>query len=112
MPYGGSSSRKSRRGFTLGAPCRTIRALLDFLALPRDAFLPVVFFIGSAEFKTPMPPNVLNQGLTRWLRQHQETRVDPSAVEKAVSILDQIHRATDRKAAARAHVAAIHDRHH
>lgn len=95
---------------TLGAACRTIRALMASLDLPRDAFLPVVFFIGNATFKTPMPPNVLHQGLSQWLRQHQETRLDPSAVAKAVITLVEIHRSTDRKAAARAHVAAIHER--
>lgn len=87
-----------------------VRALMATLDLPRAAFLPVVFFIGDATFKTPMPPNVLNQGLTKWIRQHQQTRLDHSAVAKAVTTLDKIHRFTDRKAAARAHVAAIRDR--
>jgi restriction system protein len=84
-----------------------VRALMDCLDLSREAFLSVVFFIGNAEFKNPMPPNVLNQGLTRWISQHQEIRLDSSALEKSVSTLDQIHRSTDRKVAARAHVAAI-----
>ena len=53
-----------------------------------------------------IPSNVLNQGLTRWIHRHQETRLDPTALGKAFSILDQIHRSTDRKAAARANLAA------
>lgn len=87
-----------------------VRALMDCLDLPRDAFLPVVFFIGDAKFKNPMPPNVLNHGLTRWIRQHQEARLDSAVLEKAISILDQIHRSTDRKAAAHAHLTALRER--
>ena len=87
-----------------------VRALMDCLDLPRDAFLPVVFFIGDAEFKNPVPPNVLNHGLTRWFHQHQETRIDPTALEKAVTILNEINCSTDRKAAARAHLVALRER--
>lgn len=87
-----------------------VRALMDCLDLPREAFLPVVFFIGDAEFKNPVPSNVLNHGLIRWIHQHQATRLDPSALERAVSTLDQIHRSTDRKDAARAHLAALRER--
>jgi hypothetical protein len=78
--------------------------------LPRNAFLPVVFFIGDAQFKTPLPSNVLKHGLTRWLNQHQEIRLDPSALDNALAILEEIHRTTDRKAAARAHLTAIRER--
>ncbi len=87
-----------------------VHALMDCLDLPRDAFLPVVFFIGDAEFKNPVPPNVLNQGLTRWINQHQEIRLDPTAFEKAASTLDQIHRSTNRKVAARGHLVALRER--
>ena len=87
-----------------------VRALMDRLGLPRDAFLPVVFFIGDAEFKNPMPPNVVNHGLTRWILQHQEARLDSSVLEKAISILEEIQRSTDRNAAARTHLAALRER--
>ena len=87
-----------------------VRALMECLELPRDAFLQVVFFIGDAEFKNPVPSNVLNHGLIRWIHQHQQTRLDPSALENAVSILEEILRSTDRKAADRAHLAALRER--
>lgn len=87
-----------------------VRALIEQLELPRDAFVPVVFFIGESEFKTPMPANVLNKGLRAWILQHQETRLDLAAIEKAAAILREIDLATDRKAAAKAHVAAIQRR--
>ena len=87
-----------------------VRALMGCLSLPREAFLSVVFFIGSAEFKNPMPANVLNQGLSRWINQHQSTRLVPNAIENAVSILNEIHHVTDRKAVARTHTAALSER--
>jgi hypothetical protein len=87
-----------------------LRALADRLDLPRDAFLSVVFFIGDAQFKTPMPPHVLNKRLIPWILQHQQTRLDPTALEKALATLQEIDRGTDRKAAARAHMAAIRER--
>jgi hypothetical protein len=87
-----------------------VRALVECLNLPRDAFLPVVFFIGDAQFKTPMPPNVLSKGLMSWILQHQQTRLDATAVGKTLAILREIDLSTDRKAAARAHVAAIRER--
>ena len=87
-----------------------VRALSARLSLPRDAFLPLVFFIGDAQFKTPMPSHVLNKGLTTWILQHQEIRLNSIALENARATLEEIHRSTDRKAAARAHVTAIQNR--
>jgi hypothetical protein len=87
-----------------------VRALVERLGLPRNAFLPVVFFIGDAQFKTPLPPNVLNKGLVPRIRQHQDVRLDPPALENALVILEKIHRSTDHKAAARAHLTAIRSR--
>lgn len=82
-----------------------LRALAACLGLPREAFLSVVLFIGHSEFKTPMPPNVLKKGLTSWILDHQQTRVSPTALQRAVAILRDIDLSTDRKAAARDHKA-------
>ncbi len=82
-----------------------LRALAVCLGLPREAFLSVVLFIGHSEFRTPMPPNVLNKGLTSWILNHQQTRVSPTALQRAVTILRDIDHSTDRKATARDHKA-------
>jgi restriction system protein len=88
-----------------------VRALMHFLALPEDRFLPVVFFIGHSELKTPMPPNVLNHGLIPWIRRHTAPLIDPATAQKAIAQLDHLHRTTHRKSAARAHLAALRARH-
>ena len=72
--------------------------------------LPVVFFIGDAEFKTPMPANVLNHGLTRWIHQHTDPLLDADAWQIAAERLDELARATDRRSASRNHLAALETR--
>lgn len=84
-----------------------VRALMAYLGLAENRFRPVVFFVGEAEFKTEMPTNVLNRGLLPWIMNHTATLLDPSSWQQAVSRLDGLHRSTDRKAAARAHIEAI-----
>lgn len=64
-------------------------------------------FIGDTQFKTPLPGNVLNRGLLPWIRNHTTTLLDSSAVQQANARLDELHRATDRKAAARDHVKTL-----
>lgn len=84
-----------------------IRALMAFLGLPENRFRPVVFFIGEAEFKTEMPPNVINRGLLSWIRDHTATVLDPSKLEKANLSLSSLVHSTDKKEASRAHLAGI-----
>lgn len=84
-----------------------VKALKEFLGLPEDRFHPVVMFIGDTQFKTPLPGNVLNRGLLSWIRNHTTTLLDSSAVQQANARLDELHRATNRKAAARDHVKAL-----
>lgn len=47
---------------------RHVKALEELLGLPDSVIHPVVFFIGECEFKTPMPANVLNRGLSRYIQ--------------------------------------------
>ena len=87
-----------------------VKVLKQFLGLPDDRFHPVVMFIGDTQFKTPLPGNVLNRGLLPWIRNHTATLLDSSDVQQANARLDELHRATDRKAAARDHVKTLKER--
>ena len=84
-----------------------VKALKQFLGLPDDRFHPLVMFIGDTQFKTPLPGNVLNRGLLPWIKNHTATLLDPAAVHQASARFDELHRLTDRKAAARDHVKAL-----
>ena len=88
-----------------------VRALMRFLDLPEDRFHPVVLFIGDSDFKTPLPGNVLNRGLVPWIKRHGEIRLDPASTEKAIASLERLHRSTNRRIAARDHLAALGMRH-
>lgn len=80
---------------------------MAFLGLPENRFRPVVFFIGEAEFKTEMPPNVINRGLHSWIRDHTAILLDPSTIEKVNLSLSSLILSTDQKEASRAHLAGI-----
>ncbi len=87
-----------------------VQALMAYLGLPENRFRPVVFFIGEAEFKTEMPPNVLNRGLISWIESHDAVFLPPSLVENILLNLCALVDSTDKKAASRAHIAAIRER--
>ena len=84
-----------------------VRALMNLLGLPENRFHPVVVFIGDCEFKTPMPSNVLNQGLLPWMKNHETPILGPAALQRALSCLDELKRTTNRKEAARSHLQAL-----
>jgi hypothetical protein len=87
-----------------------IRALMDFLDLPESAFHSVVFFIGDSQFKTPMPPNVLNRGLRNWIETRRNPILNPDQVTRIRESLANHERSTDRKAAARQHLKDMRKR--
>lgn len=87
-----------------------VKALIKFLDLPETSFRPLVFFIGGAEFKTPMPGNVLNRGLLPWIRNHSLTVLDPATVQKANQSLGHLSDSTNRREAARSHIRALRER--
>lgn len=84
-----------------------VRALMGFLDLPESAFHSVVFFIGDCQLKTPMPPNVINSELRRWIENHRDVVLGPEQVAGARDSLANHERSTDRKAAARQHLKTM-----
>lgn len=88
-----------------------VRALMAFLDLPEESFKSLVFFIGDATFKTPMPDNVLNHGLRSWIENHQTPVFAFSETEAFCAALTQHEQTTDRRVAARQHLKALRSRH-
>lgn len=76
-------------------------ALRAVLGLPANRFQPMVFFIGGAGFKTPIPENVLTRGLRPWILSHDKAILGPTARQRAVEKLTELSRSPDRKAAMR-----------
>lgn len=81
-----------------------IRALMSFLDLTESSFHSVIFFIGDCQFKTPMPPNVLERGLRQWIENHRDTILSVEQVARIRDSLAKHEQNTDRKAAARQHL--------
>lgn len=88
-----------------------VKALMKFLDLAENQFLPVVFFIGNTQLKTAMPHNVLNNGLISWIRSHWTAKLIPPTFTQVVSQLNELERTTNRSIAAREHLAALKVRH-
>lgn len=87
-----------------------IRALMAFVDLPESAFRSVIFFIGDCQFKTPMPPNVLNRGLRNWIETHRDPILNLDQVAQIRDSLAKHEHHTARKAAARQHLKAMKQR--
>jgi hypothetical protein len=75
--------------------------------LPQFAFRSVIFFIGDATFKTPMPANVINKGLRQWIENHRDTILNAGQVSQIRNALAEHELNTDRKAAAKQHLMDI-----
>jgi restriction system protein len=84
-----------------------VKALVQFLDLSENQFHSLVFFIGGAEFKTPMPANVINRGLLAWIRSRSVSLIDPAVVSRVNTQLESLCQRTNRKTAARNHTKAL-----
>jgi restriction system protein len=70
----------------------------------------LVFFTGQNEFKTVMPDNVINHGLSAWITKHESVFLSSDAVQNASGLLFDLDRSTNRKSACKAHIAALETR--
>ena len=66
---------------------RHIKTLSEFLGLPEDKFHSVVMFWGDSEFKTTMPPNVMSQNYSSYIKGKTETLFTDAEVEQMVGAL-------------------------
>lgn len=85
----------------------TLRSLLG---LADHQLHSVIYFIGNCTFKTPMPDNVMQSGLIRWIRARQTVLLEEQAVNDILATLEKC-RLAPTKATHRAHVAALKARH-
>jgi hypothetical protein len=67
---------------------RQKKVLADFLEIDESLIHPVVYFNGDCSFKTPMPDNVLQSGLGRYIKRFQTPMITPEQVENMVNILN------------------------
>jgi restriction system protein len=66
---------------------RHTKCLSEYLGLDHDLFHSVVIFTGESEFKTPMPANVLDRGLSRYIKSFVERMLTEDQVEEIARTL-------------------------
>jgi restriction system protein len=66
---------------------RHIQCLSEHLRLDAAKFHSVVFFIGDAELKTPLPRNVVAEGLSSYIRSFTAPIINPESVVSIVGAL-------------------------
>lgn len=66
---------------------RHVMCLAEYLKLDPSVFHSIVFFIGECTFKTPMPPNVMRDGLSSYIRSFKDPILTDDEV---VMVVNQI----------------------
>jgi len=84
-----------------------VDSLAAFLGLPRNVFHSVVFFIGDATLKTPMPPNVLSSGLIAYIESKRDILLNDSQANSAWACLITHDGDMDKRTVRRKHVARM-----
>lgn len=88
---------------------RHLCCLEEYLGLPKTCLHSIIFFIGEAELKTPMPGNVLTHGLSSYIRRHRELLLSEQDVEQIIAAIQELKR--DRTFNHATHMTSLADRH-
>lgn len=101
------TQKLGRRSFRFQNPLHQnhahVCALVDFLALPEDRFIPGVFFVGKARLKTRMPGNVIDDNFLAWVKQHTKVLLQPDEVSRVITTLERHVQNTHRPTSVKAH---------
>jgi restriction system protein len=88
---------------------RQKKVLSAFLNLDESLIHPVVYFVGDCTFKTPLPINVINSGLARYIKSFQTHILSPQDIDHIVKTLEiHISNSTLTK---RDHLQSLKQRH-
>ncbi len=88
---------------------RHTKCLAEFLKIDHGLIRSVVFFIGDCEFKTPMPSNVLNQGLSSYIEKFTQECLKKNKVKEIKDRLLALKQ--DKSLNHRTHLASLRERH-
>lgn len=90
---------------------RHTKALADFLAIELDTLHSVVMFWGEAEFKTPMPSNVMTRGYSSYIKSKQQIVFSDAEVAQLIEAL-RTGMLPKTWATRGAHIDSLKARHH
>lgn len=88
---------------------RQKKVLSEFLGIDESTVHTVVYFVGDCKFKTPLPANVLNAGLGRYIKRFQDRILSPEDVDGLTEALRQ--RLAEATPTRRDHLRSLRKRH-
>lgn len=88
-----------------------VAAVSRYLGLEREMIHPLVYFAGSSEFKTPLPENVIDQGLVSYFDRFEAVLLGEERVEAVCLVLADLDARLDRMQVGREHVAGLRELH-
>ena len=60
---------------------RQKKVLAEFLGINESVIQTVIYFVGDSAFKTPIPENVLNSGLARYIKRYRSTLLSEDSID-------------------------------
>lgn len=101
--------RKYRFQNPLRQNYRHTKCLSEFLGLNHDLFHSIVYFTGEAAFKTPMPANVMDRGLSSHIRGFSTVVFSESQVQEIALYIRVLK--SDRTLNRGTHMQSLSERH-
>lgn len=89
---------------------RQKKILANFIKINESAIYPVIYFVGKSQFKTPMPSNVLDYGLGRFIKGYQKQILSKEEVNRITEILER-HKLSSNLTNSD-HLHSLQERHH
>lgn len=87
---------------------RQKKGLSEYLGLTETFIHDIVYFTGNCQFKTILPKNVLNSGLSRYIRQYNDVVLSQLEIELLLERLYETK--TNPELTTRNHVKSLRDR--
>jgi hypothetical protein len=88
---------------------RQKKVLSEFLGIDESTVHTVVYFVGDCKFKTPLPANVLNSGLGRYIKRFKDRIISPEDVDGLTEALRW--RLSEATTTRRDHLRSLRERH-
>lgn len=97
--------KKSRFQNPLHQNALHVRALANAAGLSKDCFRNLVYFVGEATLKSPLPPQVMTEGLAGFVQNFQVEVLPQEGLARVVAVLEQA--LSERREGRRAHRAQV-----
>ncbi len=88
---------------------RQKKILSNYLDLDESVIHTVVYFVGDCSFKTPLPANVINSRLGRYIKQFRSCILSPEDVDRVIRALER--HVSESSLTTRDHVRSLRERH-